>query len=226
MRDLRWFGFTWEEGPDVGGPFSPYVQSKRLHLYQEVWQKLKSDGLIYPSPHSRKDVRRALQAPHQGVEEAIFPPSLRPDASTESTLTCPQNHNWRFRVEDGEVITFSDGRKGDVTYIAGKDFGDFIVWRKDGFPSYELAVVTDDRAMKITEVVRGEDLLVSTARQLLIYRALGWTPPDFFHCPLVRDETGKRMAKRSDSLSLHHFRNKGLDPADIRAKWGEEFTFS
>jgi glutamyl/glutaminyl-tRNA synthetase len=96
--------------------------------------------------------------------------------------------NWRFRVPDGETIAFTDGNCGGQKFVAGQDFGDFVVWRHDGVPAYQLACVVDDAAMGITEVVRGADLLVSTARQLLLYRALGLPPPEFFHCALMLDE--------------------------------------
>ena len=131
----------------------------------------------------------------------------------------PGGVNWRFRVPDGEVIRFVDGYCGETSRVAGVDFGDFLVWRRDGYPSYELAVVEDDHAMQISEVVRGEDLLTSTARQLLIYRALGWEPPAFYHCPLVRDESGRRLAKRSGAMSLAALRSAGHSPEVLREGW-------
>src|SRR5262249_21162502 len=150
-----------------------------------------------PSPHSRKDVQEALLAPHDDVDgtptalraavgeaEPSFPIALRRPADAGRDATEPGAVNWRFRVPDEEPIAFTDLRVGRVERVPGRDFGDFVIWRKDGFPSYELAVVADDHAMHITEVVRGEDLLTSTARQLLLYRALGWPPPAFYHCPL------------------------------------------
>lgn len=193
---LRNNGLDWVEGPDVGGSFAPYRQSERLDTYRKVWRQLQNSGLIYPSPHSRKDVREALSAPHPEGREPVFPVKLRPEPGSFADPEDPYRVNWRFRVPDGETITFLDQRCGETAYVAGKDFGDFIVWRKDGFPSYELAVVADDHAMAVTEVVRGEDLLLSTARQLLLYRALGWQPPAWYHCPLVRDADGNRLAKR------------------------------
>ncbi len=185
-------------------------------------------GAIYPSPHSRKDIAEALVAPHDDVPrsgegETIFPVSLRPTGdtvpSTSALAAEPGATNWRFRVPDGEVIAFDDVRHGRVERTAGVDFGDFLIWRKDGYPSYELAVVHDDHAMQITEVVRGEDLLTSTARQLLLYRALDWQPPAFYHCPLVRDEHGERLAKRTDAASLSTLRASGRTPDEIRAAW-------
>ena len=221
-EDLRWFGLDWQEGPDIGGPHAPYNQSQRLDWYREVWRQLQEAGAIYPSPHSRRDVQSALQAPHAEDEEPIFPPSLRPAPGTGGQLTSPGDVNWRFRVPDGEVMTFSDGRCGETLYRAGMDFGDFLVWRKDGFPSYELAVVADDHAMEITEVVRGEDLLKSTARQLLVYRALGWTPPMFYHCELLCDATGRRLAKRDRALSLRELRATGKRPEQWITAWTDE----
>src|SRR5262249_2282610 len=120
--------------------------------------------------------------------------------------------SWRFRVQDGETISFVDGQMGPQSFVAGKDFGDFIVWRHDGVPSYQLAVVVDDSSMRITEVVRGSDLLLSTARQQLLYRSLGLTPPTFYHCALMVDEKGVRLSKRHDSLSLRALRERGATP--------------
>jgi glutamyl-tRNA synthetase len=112
-----------------------------------------------------------------------------------------------------------DGKFGPQQFVAGRDFGDFVVWRHDDVPSYQLACVVDDAAMQITEVVRGADLLKSTARQLLLYRALGLEPPEFFHCPLMADDTGTRLAKRHDALSLRTLRESGAKPEDLRASW-------
>lgn len=228
LEDLRWFGFVWQEGPDVGGPFAPYRQQERLAWYQTAWRQLFATGLIYPSPHSRKDIAAALVAPHDDLpsepREPIFPPSLRPDpadlpSAEVMAAAAPGEMNWRFRVPDGEVIAFRDERCGLIERAAGIDFGDFLVWRRDGYPSYELAVVADDHAMQISEVVRGEDLLTSTARQLLLYRALGWQPPAFYHCPLMVDESGRRLAKRSDAVSLRALRADGKTPVGLRARW-------
>ena len=123
--------------------------------------------------------------------------------------------NWRFRVPDGETISFIDNNFGLTSFVAGKDFGDFLVWRRDGVPSYQLACVADDAAMRITEVVRGADLLKSTARQILLNRALGFPNPDWFHCHLVLDHNGQRLAKRHDALSLRTLRQRGITPMNI-----------
>ena len=123
--------------------------------------------------------------------------------------------NWRFRVQDGELVTFDDIRQGPQSFLAGKDFGDFVVWRRDDVPAYQLAVVADDAAMAITEVVRGADLLKSTARQLLLLRALGLPGPAYYHCDLVRDAAGIRLAKRHDSLSLRSLREQAYMPRQV-----------
>lgn len=117
------------------------------------------------------------------------------------------------------MITFTDGHCGPQAFVAGKDFGDFVVWRNDDLPAYHLACAVDDAAMGITEVVRGADLLGSTARQLLLYEALGLTAPAFFHCPLMTDERGVRLAKRHDALSLRTLRQRGGAPAQLRSTW-------
>lgn len=215
IEDLAWFGFEWDEGPDVGGDVGPYRQRDRTYL--PTWQQLNQAQVIYPSPHSRKDVAQALSAPHEGDGEVIFPVQLRPHDWPR--VKAPGATNWRFRVPEGETVTFVDQNLGPQAFVAGQDFGDFIVWRRDGFPSYELAVVADDQVMGITEVVRGEDLLLSTAKQLLLYRSLGWLPPAFYHCLLVRDATGRRLAKRDGARSLRTLRHQGHTPDVIRDSW-------
>jgi glutamyl-tRNA synthetase len=124
--------------------------------------------------------------------------------------------NWRFRVPDGERIDFVDARMGPQSFEARRDFGDFVVWRRDDVPAYQLAVVVDDAAMQVTEVVRGEDLLRSTARQILLQRALGLPTPQYYHCPLMTDENGVRLAKRHDALSLRELRRLGMLPEELR----------
>lgn len=215
IEDLQWFGFEWQEGPDCGGPFAPYEQSKRMNFYSDAFEQLKTRGFIYPCACSRQDVLRALRAPHAGEDEPIYPGTCRPPNSPIAQAQSP-HFNWRLRVPDDQVIAFDDGHYGPQRFVAGRDFGDFIVWRHDGMPAYQLAVVVDDFAMQITEVVRGEDLLKSTARQLLLYQALEMVPPKFFHCPLVTDDSGVRLAKRYDALSLRTLRANGARPEELR----------
>lgn len=218
IEDLRWFGFQWQEGPDCGGPFGPYNQSERLNTYRRALEKLRDGGFIYPCTCSRKDILGALSAPHEAEDEPVYPGTCRP-GSGRRTQGQGAMVNWRFRVPDGEGVSFTDGHCGLQRFVAGKDFGDFVIWRHDDVPAYQLAVVVDDAAMQISEVVRGTDLLVSTARQLLLYRALGLGPPVFCHCPLMTDENGLRLAKRHDALSLRSLRARGDTPEQIRAVW-------
>jgi glutamyl/glutaminyl-tRNA synthetase len=131
--------------------------------------------------------------------------------------TAPAGVNWRFRVPDGEEIRFNDLHLGAQSIVSGRDFGDFIVWRRDDVPAYQLAVVVDDLEMQVTEVVRGADLLKSTARQILLFRALGAQAPVYYHCDLLRDENGVRLAKRHDSLSIRNLRELGWTPEQVRA---------
>ena len=218
MEDLRWFGLRWQEGPDCGGPHAPYSQSERVDFYRAGFEKLRSAGRVYPCYCSRQDVLRALQAPHAGDEEPIYPGTCRP-GKPGAAQHADRTPSWRFLVPDGEVIEFQDRGRGPQRFVAGRDFGDFVVWRHDDLPSYQLAVVLDDAAMRISEVVRGEDLLLSTARQWLLYRALGLEMPAFYHCPLLTDSAGKRLAKREDALSLRALRRQGIAPECIRRQW-------
>jgi len=216
-EDLRWFGLEWQEGPDCGGPCGPYNQCERLGLYARSFEALRAVGAVFPCFCSRKDILSALTAPHAGDEEPIYPGTCRPAPDCLPIVSAADRPPcWRFRVPDGETIAFEDRAQGPQRFVAGRDFGDFVVWRQDGLPSYQLACVVDDAAMGITEVVRGADLLVSTARQLLLYRALGLTPPTFLHCPLLTDEHGVRLAKRHDALSLRALRALGRQPDALR----------
>lgn len=217
IEDLKWFGFDWQEGPDCGGPLGPYNQSERMSFYRAALQTLRDRACIYPCTCSRKDIQSAARAPHaDDDDEPIYPGTCRDKPKAEGAK---RKFSWRFRVPDGESISFVDGHFGPQQFVAGKDFGDFIVWRRDDVPAYQLVCVVDDAAMQITEVVRGADLLKSTARQLLLYRALGLQPPRFCHCELMTDQSGKRLAKRHDALSLRALREQGKTPEELRRNW-------
>jgi glutamyl/glutaminyl-tRNA synthetase len=210
QEDLRWLGITWD-GEMI-------LQSARLDRYRAALRRLHATGAIFPCNRSRRDVQEAAGAPHEGGEqdEPIYrrefrPPPDAPLPPLGDGVTC----NWRFRVPDGVVIRFHDRSMGEQQAIAGADFGDFLVWRKDDVPSYQLATTVDDAEFGITEVVRGADLIQSTFRQLLLYRALDWPVPRFFHAPLMCDEHGQRLAKRHDALSLRALRARGVPAAEI-----------
>lgn len=209
LRDFAWMGLDWDEGP--------VFQSQRRAYYLDIWRRLRDGGHIYPCTRSRKELRDLAHAPHEEEEasEPIYPAEWRPPPGAERDFGQPGGVTWRFRTSEGGVIRFSDVRKGEICFTAGVDFGDFGVWRRDDVPAYELAVVADDMDMGVTEVVRGEDLLLSTARQILLYRALGAEPPVWCHEPLVRDAEGRRLAKRHAPLSLRSFREAGAEFGEL-----------
>jgi glutamyl/glutaminyl-tRNA synthetase len=210
-EDLRWLGITWHD---------EIRQSDRLPLYRAAAEQLVTTGLAYKCLCSRKDLQAATQAPHEDTDEPVYNGRCRPNAAER---TFDPHSSYRLRVPDGERIAFADAHSGPQSFLAGcdatADFGDFLIWRKDGLPSYQLACVVDDAAMQITEVVRGADLLRSTARQILLQRALGLATPQYYHCDLMRDATGTRLAKRHDALSLRALRESGLTPDQIRARF-------
>lgn len=224
FEDLRWLGIAWQEGPDVGGPYAPYNQSQRRSHYLAAWQSLRDGEFIYPCYCSRKDLAAIASAPHdQEDDEPRYPGTCRPASNAiraqkdigQRMHNLPAGVNWRFRVPDGRAIEFHDQHFGMERFVAGQDFGDFLIWRRDDVPSYQLACVADDAAMHITEVVRGADLLKSTARQILLYEALGLAPPHWYHCALVKNEHGQRLAKRHDALSIRAMREQGRCPLEL-----------
>jgi glutamyl-tRNA synthetase len=234
-EDLRWLGLDWDEGPDVGGPFAPYSQSERRGFYLEAWRRLRDGGFIYPCTCSRKDLELALSAPHEALhgaelpgadDELSYPGTCREKLGTARGYDSPAGVSWRFQVPDGEPISFDDGFFGPQQFVAGRDFADFLLWRRDDIPAYQLAVVVDDEAMQITEVVRGADLLKSTARQLLLIRALGYSTPAYSHCPLLRDEKNVRLAKRHDALSLRALRGQGATPESLMQQFEQDLRLT
>jgi glutamyl/glutaminyl-tRNA synthetase len=218
-EDLLWLGLTWD---------AELRQSDRLPLYLAALQQLLAVGFAYPCACSRRDLALSTHAPHEDPaaeadDEPLYNNRCRP-ASPSSTLFLP-NTNYRFRIPDHTPVSFTDLHAGPQTLTPGTDIGDFLIWRKPltsspadiGLPSYQLACVVDDALTSITEVVRGRDLLKSTARQILLQRALRYPTPAYFHCDLMRDSNGIRLAKRHDALALRTLRNNGLSPADILA---------
>jgi glutamyl-tRNA synthetase len=220
FEDLRWLGIVWNEGPDADGPFGPYTQSRRREFYLQGWRRLRDRGCIYPCTCSRKDLAEAASAPHDAGDEPLYPGRCRHRIREARDFAAPGGVHWRFRVPDGQEIVFTDAAQGRQSFVAGADFGDFVVWRRDDVPAYQLAVVVDDAAMQITEVVRGADLMKSTARQILLQQALGLPQPAYFHCNLLCDERGQRLAKRHDALSLQRLRQSGCTPQEALARIG------
>ncbi|MGH7995223.1 MAG: tRNA glutamyl-Q(34) synthetase GluQRS [Opitutaceae bacterium] len=218
QEDLRWLGLDWD-GPMVS-------QSGRLPHYRGAFERLKAAGCVYPCRCSRREVGAA--APHEaaGSSEPLYPGTCRPENRSGTALRAESGDppSWRFHVRDGEAVGFRDGRLGARRAVAGRDFGDFIVWRKDGFPSYQLACAVDDTApeLGITEVVRGEDLAMSAFRQILIARALGRPPAAYYHCALMMDAGGRRLAKRDAARSLRALRAEGCEPAELVERFEAE----
>lgn len=215
LEDLAWLGISWQP--------SMVSQSERLPLYRGAFDQLLASGHIYPCTCSRKDLSRMMHAPHDEDDEPLYSGRCR----SAPPMPFYPTANYRFRVPDGETIRFLDRNLGPQSFTAGTQFGDFLVWRKPvlgdphpgGLPSYQLACVIDDADMKITEVVRGADLLKSTARQILLQRALGLPAVDYFHTTLLRDQHGVRLAKRYDALALRTLREQGLSPAEVLAQF-------
>jgi glutamyl-tRNA synthetase len=203
-EDLRWLGLDWDDGP--------VVQSDRLPLYEATLEELKRQELVYPCTCTRGDVAAAASAPHAEHEGPVYPGTCagRRAADAKRLVSEEKPFAWRFRVSDSP--TFVDGFAGEVRIDLKQTGGDFVVWKSAGTPAYQLAVVADDIDMGITEVVRGDDLLPSTPRQLLLYRALGKTPPRFVHVPLVVGVDGRRLAKRHGDTRLATLRDSGVTP--------------
>jgi glutamyl-tRNA synthetase len=205
-EDLRWLGIVWD---------GEVRQSERVGVYRAALERLLAAGLAYPCGCSRRDLAQAVAAPHEDSDdEPVYRGRCRPavGALVEGFV---EGANYRFRVPDGEAVAFDDLGAGAQRFVAGEEFGDFLVWRKDGLPSYQLACAVDDAAMGVTEVVRGRDLLKSTARQMLLQRALGYATPRYFHCELMRDAAGVRLAKRHDALALRTLREQGMSAAGV-----------
>jgi len=209
---LRWLGLDWDEGP--------VIQSLDLAPYESAMRSLAERGLAYPCELTRSQIEEAASAPHEGDREAPFPSSLRPAISPrafDNTGT-----NWRLIVEPA-AVAFNDRFAGAQSFEPSREIGDYVIWTKRQSPAYQLAVVVDDHAQGVTQIVRGDDLLPSTARQLLLARALGLTPePAYTHLPLVRGDDGRRLAKRHGDTRLTHYRDLGVTPERVLgllARW-------
>ena len=211
LADLRWLGLDWDEGPDVGGPFGPYRQSQRKERYEEALSCLDRLGLTYPCDCSRADIGRIASAPHLGEEGPLYPGTCRNAPAHRVNKRPP---SVRIRIPASAVISFRDRLQGAVTEELASTSGDFVLRRADGIHAYQLAVVVDDLAMEISEVVRGADLLASTARQIWLAQALGGVVPCYAHVPLVVGVDGQRLAKRAHGVALRHYREAGI-PAEV-----------
>lgn len=216
LADLRWLGLDWDEGPDTGGPHAPYTQSERQTIYSEQLQRLQAAGLLYPCYCSRAEIAQTASAPH-GAEGPRYPGTCRNLSEVQRRRYEAEGRrpSLRLRVADERIITFTDLIADQMSQAVQQVVGDFIVRRADGIFAYQFAVVVDDGLMRINQVVRGADLLTSTARQILLFELLGFPIPTFAHVPLWLDSTGQRLSKRTRSEGLESLRAGGAAPEQV-----------
>ena len=216
LDDLRWLGLTWDEGPDLGGSYAPYRQSEKLARFGEIVAELLAAGKAYPCYCSRKEIAQVSVAPHGPADDGPRYPGTCRNLTWEqlSHRARARRPAIRLRVEPGEV-DWSDRLRGDRSDDVSATVGDFVLRRSDGIPAYQIAVVVDDAEMRISDVIRADDLVSSTARQILIYRALEFNTPRFGHVPLVLGSDGKRLSKRHGAIGIGAFRAAGVPPERV-----------
>lgn len=207
MTDMTWLGLTWDEGPDIGGPAAPYIQQERYDRYDKALSALRQKGLLYPCYCSRARLQ-AIGAPHEG--ERIIYDGHCFGLSEQERLQIKKTPSWRVHVPD-EHIAFCDGLYGMHEEYLPETCGDFVVRRADGLYAYQLAVSADDGAMGITHVLRGRDLLSSTAQQIWLIRLLGYEAPQYTHVPMLIDCSGHRLSKRQHGITVRQLRESGVD---------------
>ncbi len=215
LEDARWLGLDWDEGPDVGGPHGPYRQSARGEIYDDALERLAEAGRLFPCRISRSDLRTLTSAPHGPLPP--YPAALRPTDLAPGWYHDPAvraDAAFRFRVEPG-LVAWTDGVAGLMIEDVAEDVGDVVLRRRDGATAYQLAVVVDDLAMGVTEVMRGRDLIGSTARQVQIVRALGGAVPSYAHLPLVVGADGDKLSKRDGGLTVAALRGTGVTAAAL-----------
>ncbi len=216
LADLRWIGLDWDEGPDIGGPLGPYTQSMRQAIYDAALARLGARGLLYPCYCTRLELARIASAPH-GEDGPRYPGTCRLLTQRErrEREAAGRQPALRFRAP-ATPIRFEDRMAGVVCESVAVTVGDFVVRRSDGIVAYQLAVVVDDALMRVTQVVRGADLLASTARQLALCDALGHPRPrDYVHVPMLLDRSGARLSKRAVSEGLGGLRASGMKSAEV-----------
>jgi glutamyl-tRNA synthetase len=210
LEDLDWLGLDWDGEPSV--------QSRRLERYEVALDHLAARGLVYPCVCTRSEIDRSQSAPQEALDHGQrYPGTCRGKfaASAEAKAATGRDPAWRFRVEEGREVVFEDGVHGRVAIDVGRDSGDFVVAKKDGQAAYQLAVVVDDADFGVTEVLRGDDLLSSTPRQILLYEALDRRPPAWVHVPLMVGPDGRRLAKRHGDTRIAHYRDRGVNPEAV-----------
>ncbi len=224
MEDLRWLGLDWDEGPDVGGPHAPYIQSLRSAAYEEAVDRLNAAGRLFPCRRSRKDLQTLASAPHGPEGGAPYPAAFRPERLDPDWLDRLRSLEkpdaaLRFLVHD-RPVEWTDRVQGSQIDRVDQTVGDFVLKRRDGLWAYQLAVVVDDLLMEIDEVVRGADLLDSTARQIQLIESLGGKVPAYAHVPLVVNAQGEKLSKRDAGLTLRSLRESGMRPESLVGYFG------
>ncbi len=221
FRGMDWLGFTPDEGPEQGGDFGPYSQSERQDIYVEYGEKMKETGAIYPCFCSRDRLSELRQSQKDNKETMRYDQKCRdiPQADSAARIASGEEHTWRLKVPEGKDYVVKDLIRGDVT-VKSKDIEDIILIRATGIPIYNFAVVVDDHLMEISHVVRGEDHLTNTFKQLVIYEAFGWDTPIFAHLPLILGPTGQgKLSKRKHpEAALELYQDKGY-PIDGLVNW-------
>jgi glutamyl-tRNA synthetase len=215
-EDLRWLGLDWDEGPDVGGDYTPYRQSEKLARYAEVLAQLVTEGRAYPCFCSRREIALASLAPHGPSDDGPrYPGTCRKLTRVQVAERARRRRpSIRLRVE-ADTVEWNDRLHGERSDDVSQQVGDFVLRRADLVPAYQLAVSIDDGEMRISDVVRADDLLPSTARQLLIFRALGWQPPRYLHAPLMLGPDGVRLSKRHGAVGVRAARAAGLPASQV-----------
>lgn len=209
LADLKWLGLDWDYGPDIGGPHAPYIQTERRALYRDLLDRLIACERVYPCTCSRSDIAAAASAPHESGEPPIYPGTCSSRCAAEASHLNPADFAWRYRASS-DVFEWNDSVVGLQSGSVRSRLGDFVIAKGDGTPAYQLAVVADDHAMQVTEVVRGNDLIASTFRQLDLMQAFGFDPPHYAHLPLMVGTDGRRLAKRHGDTRLSWFREQGF----------------
>ncbi len=229
LEDLHWLGLDWDHGPDTGGPCGPYVQSRRVKIYESTLTRLEQAGLTYPCFCTRKELRQLAAAPHVDDAGAPYPGTCRHLSLQQIQVMLRSGRKACVRLRcPAHAISFADAVMGPQNFLLSQCGGDFALRRSDGVVAYQLAVAVDDALMGVTQVVRGRDILPSTPRQIALLDLLGYGAPSYAHVPLLLDAEGERLAKRHNSLSLRCLREQGVDPRRITGLLGHlaGLTFS
>lgn len=223
LHDLRRFGLDWDEGPDSGGPLGPYSQLERRECYRTAFERLSAGRRVFPCFCSRRDIREAASAPHGAAP--VYPGTCRVPGGSGKTPTGESDlaPAWRFTVAD-DPICFHDCLRGIYRQHLGREVGDFVIKRRDDVFAYQLAVVVDDALMGVTDVVRGDDLIDSTPRQIALQAALDLPTPRYWHVPVLCDEHGERLSKRNGAATLDEYCAAGGTPESLIGRFAEQLS--